>query len=94
MEKLLLFPTWPRNYSVTSLNTLQCINHITDLLGNKKKQTQRIDQFKKDGQRKMNVPAYYSPAHPHKNFFMITEKKKKLFSRKTIVPLGENVLFL
>lgn len=44
----------------------------------------------------MNVPAYYSPAHPHKNFFMITEKKKnkKLFSRKTIVPLGENVLFL
>lgn len=40
----------------------------------------------------MNVSAYYSSAHPHKNFFMIVEKK--LFSRKTIVPLGENVLFL
>lgn len=40
----------------------------------------------------MNVPAYYSPAHPHKNFFMIAEKNT--FSRKTIVPLGKNVLFL
>lgn len=32
----------------------------------------------------MNVPAYYSPAHPHKNFFMITEKKKNFFQEKPL----------
>ena len=58
----------------------------------KEANTTGLINSKKDGQRKMNGPAYYSPAHPHKNFSMIAEKK--LVSRKTIVPLGENVLFL